>query len=233
MILCESSVRFWARIRFQLNFVGTRCLCKQIIREQSGCAPLADCVDVYCDRGAFSVEESLRILEAGKAWGSEFGRMLNKSLIPDAATAELGATSVDHLERIDWAGVEAMAANETVAVLLPGAQLYLKDAAPPWRCFVKRACRWPLVRISIRFVASAQSLDLCHTGLLIQGFTIDEAVIGMTEMLVWLGATRFGLDWLGKCRIWRCLRPLRVSRRPSRVWFSIWLRIGRFMMVDW
>ena len=41
------------------------------------------------------------------------------------------AGRLEHLERLDAAGVAALAAHGTVAVLLPGAQLYLKDPPPP------------------------------------------------------------------------------------------------------
>ena len=66
-----SSRPSWGRTRFLPEFPGDRsAYVEQIIHEQLPiCAPLADCVDVYCDRGAFSLEESLRILDAGRALG--------------------------------------------------------------------------------------------------------------------------------------------------------------------
>ena len=173
---------------------------EQIIHEQLPiCAPLADCVDVYCDRGAFSVEESLRILEAGKALGLRVrahAEQVTHTGIA-AAAAELGATSVDHLERIDWAGVEAMAANETVAVLLPGAQLYLKDAAPPVALFREAGVPMAIGTDLNPGSSPVHNPWTCATlACLIQGFTIDEAVIGMTRN-AGLALGRPDLGWIG------------------------------------
>lgn len=78
--------------------------------------------DVFCDEGAFTLAESARILgrarELGlrlKAHSDEFA-----DLGCTALAAELGAHSVDHLVAASPAGMDAMAAAGTVAVLLPG-----------------------------------------------------------------------------------------------------------------
>lgn len=96
-------------------------------------APYAQMADVYCDVGAFELEDTRRILQAAKAAG--LGLRVHAEQVAHtgaaALAAELGATSADHLERLDAAGVQAMAQAGTVAVLLPGAMLYLRDAPPP------------------------------------------------------------------------------------------------------
>ena len=78
--------------------------------------------DVFCDEGAFTLQESARILgrarELGlplKAHSDEFA-----NLGCTAMAAELGARSIDHLVAASPAGMDAMAAAGTVAVLLPG-----------------------------------------------------------------------------------------------------------------
>ena len=94
---------------------------------------LADQVDVYCDRGAFTVEESEHILRKGIALGLG-GRIHAEQVDFTGATsmaAAVGAISADHLERLDDDGVKAMAAAGMIAVLLPGARLYLRDPNPP------------------------------------------------------------------------------------------------------
>jgi imidazolonepropionase len=106
----------------------------QVIEEQlPRCAPLARCVDVYCDRGAFTLEEAEAILRRGIASGLRPRIHAEQVAFTGAAAmaARLGATSADHLEHIDAEGVEALARYGTVAVLLPGAMLYLRDQAPP------------------------------------------------------------------------------------------------------
>ncbi len=99
----------------------------------AACAPLADAIDVYCDRGAFTLEEARRVLEAGRAAGLGLRVHAEQVAFTGAArmAAELGAWSADHLERLDGDGARAMADAGTVAVLLPGAMLYLRDSAPP------------------------------------------------------------------------------------------------------
>jgi imidazolonepropionase len=97
------------------------------------CAPFARAIDVYCDRGAFSLAEAARILAAGRAAGlavRAHAEQVTHTGIA-ALAASLGASSCDHLERIDGDGVATMARAGTVAVLLPGAMLYLRDAPPP------------------------------------------------------------------------------------------------------
>ena len=91
---------------------------------------LTDFIDVYCDRGAFTVEETEAILTAGAALG--LGLKCHAEQVAftgAAAAARLGATSVEHLEHVDDAGIEAPPAG--TAVLLPGAAPARRRA--PWR----------------------------------------------------------------------------------------------------
>src|SRR4030095_12412424 len=118
-----------------------RAYVRQVIDEQlPRCAPLADCIDVYCDRGAFTLDEAgeilsprrAAILPAGGARGLRLraqAEQVDHTGIAEAAAA-LGATSVDHLERIDDRGIAAMAAHGTVAGVLPAAQGYLPELLP-------------------------------------------------------------------------------------------------------
>jgi len=78
-------------------------------------------VDVFCEEGAFSLNQSRRILEAARALGyplkihaDEFGNLGGASL-----AAELGAVSADHLVKTSPADIEALAASGTSAVSLP------------------------------------------------------------------------------------------------------------------
>jgi imidazolonepropionase len=95
----------------------------------------ADACDVFCDAGFFSLAEAERILSAAAARG--LGVRLHAEQLARTGAAELGvrlgATSVDHLEHLDPAGVAALAASSTVATLLPGPALLLRGALPPAR----------------------------------------------------------------------------------------------------
>jgi imidazolonepropionase len=97
------------------------------------CRALAVGIDVYCDRGAFTIDETERILRAGRDAGLALHVHAEQVAHTGAAAlaASLGALSADHLERIDDTGIRAMADAGTVAVLLPGAMLVLRDTPPP------------------------------------------------------------------------------------------------------
>ena len=158
---------------------------RQIIEEQLPlCAPVADFVDVYCDRGAFDLDESMAILRAGKELGLKVrahAEQVTYTGIAEAA-AHLGALALDHLERIDDAGVAAMQAAGTTAVLLPGAQLYLKDTPPPVAAF--REAGVPMAVGTDLNPGSSPLHDLwtaATLSCLIQGLTIEEAVLGITR----------------------------------------------------
>lgn len=88
---------------------------------------LADYTDVFCDRGAFDVAESRRVLLAARAAGLGL-RVHANELGPTGGAllaAELGAASADHLLHIDADDRAALARAGVVAVMLPGTSLVL------------------------------------------------------------------------------------------------------------
>ncbi len=78
--------------------------------------------DVFCDKGAFTLAQSRRVLEAAKAWGMDLKIHADefKTLGGAALAAELGATSADHLICTPEEELRLLAEAGTVAVLLPG-----------------------------------------------------------------------------------------------------------------
>ncbi|PXY34033.1 imidazolonepropionase [Prauserella flavalba] len=97
----------------------------------AACAPLARWVDVFCDRGAFDVDEARTVLAAGMAAGL-VPRLHAGQLGPGPGirlAVELGAASVDHCTYTTDADVEALAAGTTVATLLPGVEFSTRS---PW-----------------------------------------------------------------------------------------------------
>jgi len=95
---------------------------------------LAEFCDVFCDRGAFTVEESKRVLQAGRQWGLA-PRMHAEQLSRSGATrlaVLLRAASCDHLEYVNKSDIRALGKSETVATLLPGCDFHLglKKYAP-------------------------------------------------------------------------------------------------------
>ncbi|HWH81123.1 MAG TPA: imidazolonepropionase [Burkholderiaceae bacterium] len=94
---------------------------------------LADAVDAFCERIAFSPAQTRRVFEAARVHGLPV--KLHAEQLSNqggaALAAEFGALSADHLEYLDEAGVAALARAGTVAVLLPGAYYFLRDTQPP------------------------------------------------------------------------------------------------------
>ena len=99
---------------------------------------LASFCDVFCEKGYFELEESERILMAGK----------NAGMIPKVHAEELtsmggaqlaarvGAVSADHLECISEQGIAALKDGNVVATLLPGVSFYLNHGYAPARTLI-------------------------------------------------------------------------------------------------
>ncbi len=109
-------------------------LLEENLLPEIGEARLAEFCDVFCDRGAFSVEESKRVLQAGRQWGLA-PRMHAEQLSRTGATRLailLRAASCDHLEYVNQGDIRALGKSETVAMLLPGCDFHLelKQYAP-------------------------------------------------------------------------------------------------------
>jgi imidazolonepropionase len=108
-------------------------LIERLIPEVAG-QKLAEFCDVFCDRGAFSRQQSQRILEAGQRHGLA-PRLHAEQLTRTGAAqlaVQLGATSCDHLEQVNKADIRALGESATVATLLPGCDFHLglKEFAP-------------------------------------------------------------------------------------------------------
>jgi imidazolonepropionase len=103
----------------------------------TACAPHARWIDVFCDRGAFDVDETRTILKAGADAGLGL-RMHASQLGPGKGiqlAVELGAASVDHCTFADDSDLEALAAGTTVATLVPGAEFSTRAQWPDGRRF--------------------------------------------------------------------------------------------------
>jgi imidazolonepropionase len=89
---------------------------------------LADYIDVFCEENYFSLEESLRIISAGKEYGLEAKVHVNQfnSLGAVPAMINRGALSLDHLEVMTEADIESICESNTIACLLPGCSHFLE-----------------------------------------------------------------------------------------------------------
>ena len=98
-------------------------------------ADSAKWIDVFCDRGAFSVEQARKILTAGKALGLQ-PRIHANQLQQGGGiqlAVELDCASADHCSHFDKADIEALAGSNTVATLLPGAEFSTRATYPDAR----------------------------------------------------------------------------------------------------
>lgn len=99
---------------------------------------LADYIDAFCEKVAFSVEETEQIIKAGEQYGlkakihtNQFNCMGGIELC-----VENNALSVDHLEVVTDAEIECLKHSNTIATLLPSAPFFLSDPYQPGRKLV-------------------------------------------------------------------------------------------------
>ena len=96
---------------------------------------LADYVDVFCDRGFFTVEETARIIETGAKYGMRAKIHANELAV--SGGVEVGvrynALSVDHLESMGDEQIDALRGSCTMPTMLPGCAFFLGISYPPAR----------------------------------------------------------------------------------------------------
>ncbi len=98
---------------------------------------LAEFIDCFCDRGAFSVEDCRRVFEAGRRFG--LVPRIHAEQLSRTGAARLGiefdAASADHLDKISAADMRALGRSNVIATLLPGANFHLglKSYPPAWK----------------------------------------------------------------------------------------------------
>lgn len=174
---------------------------------------LADFCDVFVERGAFSVAEGERVLRAGLARGLR--PKVHADQLSAGGGAELaarvGATSADHLEHATDAGIAALAAAGTVAVLLPGAALFLgSDDRPPARRLIEAG------------VAVALATDCnpgtCMTENLLLMLTLGMSRLGMTAREVLEAVTIHAARAVGREQV---AGTLEVGRPADLVVFDV------------
>ena len=99
---------------------------------------LAEFVDVFCDRGFFTVEQTRQIVTAAAEYGMRAKIHANELDFSGGVQlgVELGALSVDHLESSGDTEIAALKGSKTIPTLLPGAAFFLGMSYPPARKMV-------------------------------------------------------------------------------------------------
>ncbi|ODC03518.1 imidazolonepropionase [Terasakiispira papahanaumokuakeensis] len=172
-------------------------VCQEMI-PAAAAAGLADAVDVFCEKIAFSVEQCERIFKAAQQHGLPIKIHAEQlsNLGGTAMAARHGALSADHIEYLDDHGIAAMREANTVAVILPGAFHTLRETQQP----PIEALRQAGVPMAIATDANPGSSPLFMPTLMLNlactlfRMTPQEALAGMTAH----GATALGLEGLGR-----------------------------------
>lgn len=96
---------------------------------------LADYIDVFCEKVAFSVEETDRIIKAGLKYGLKPKIHTNQFNCMGGIQTSVknGAISVDHLEVVNEEEIECLKESNTIGTLLPSAPFFINDHYPPAR----------------------------------------------------------------------------------------------------
>ncbi len=146
---------------------------------------LIDAVDAFCEGIAFSPEQVARVFEAARAAGLPVKLHADQlsNLHGAALAARFEALSADHLEWTDAAGVAAMAASGTVAVLLPGAFHMLRETRlPPIAAFRARGVAMALATDCNPGTSPMTSLLLAmNFGAVLFGLTVEECLLAVTR----------------------------------------------------
>ena len=88
---------------------------------------LADYVDIFCEKGYFTVEDTIRLLEAASKLGIQAKTHVNQfnSIGGVEASVKLGALSVDHLEEMEEQDFEALKNSDCMPTILPSCSFFL------------------------------------------------------------------------------------------------------------
>ena len=186
---CDTVATFLGAHALPPEFAGRQSayvelVCRDMIPAVAA-AGLADAVDAFCERIAFSRQETALVFEAARSHGLPV--KLHADQLSDTGGAALAARfkalSADHLEFTADAGVEAMAAAGTVAVLLPGAFYFLREQRPPPIAALRRH-GVPIALASDCNPGTSPALSLLlmlNLGCTLFRLTPEEALAGVTR----------------------------------------------------
>lgn len=194
-------------------------ICQEIIPAAAE-AGLADAVDVFCEHIGFSLAQTEQVYLAANQYDLAVkGHMEQLSNLGGSTlAAHFGALSVDHLEHLDSAGIQALAHRGVVATLLPTAFYFLKETKLPPVEALRRAGVPMAVSSDINpgtapIVSLRMAMNMACT---LFGLTPLEAMAGVTRHAARalgeqerLGQLRVGMqaDFL----VWNCAHPAEIS----------------------
>ncbi|TYC99038.1 imidazolonepropionase [Arthrobacter echini] len=193
------SARIAAGVADEVTFLGAHLVPRDWDADEYTdlvCGPMLDAVrpyvrwaDVFCEAGAFTPEQSRRVLQACAAAGLGL-RVHGNQLGPGAGTrlaVEFGAASVDHVNHLSDADVDALGASwsgggaGTVATCLPACDLSTRQPFPPARRLLEAGAQLALASNCNPGTSYTSSMGFCvATAVLQMGLTVHEAVRAAT-----------------------------------------------------
>ncbi|MFH1011607.1 MAG: imidazolonepropionase [bacterium] len=140
-------------------------ICEKMLPAVAG-ERFAEAVDIFCEEGAYTVEESRRVLLRARELGlqikihaNQFGHFGGARL-----AAEIGAMSADHLEYLNDEEIATLIEKEIICVLLPACVFFLGNLPyPPARKLIERGARVAIATDMNPGSAMTESLPLCQT----------------------------------------------------------------------
>lgn len=146
-------------------------------------APSVGWIDVFCERGAFTEEQSRRVLAAGRQKGLGL-RVHGNQLGPGPGVrlaVEMNAASVDHVNYVSDEDIAALAASDTVATVLPACDLSTREPLAPARRLLDAGVSVAIASNLNPGTSYTSSMNFCvATAVLQQHLSLDEAIAAAT-----------------------------------------------------
>ncbi|MDO5097711.1 MAG: imidazolonepropionase [Corynebacterium sp.] len=140
-------------------------------------------IDVFCERGAFTEEQSRRVLAAGRQKGLGL-RVHGNQLGPGPGVrlaVEMNAASVDHVNYVSDEDIAALAASDTVATVLPACDLSTREPLAPVRRLLDAGVSVAIASNLNPGTSYTSSMNFCvATAVLQQHLSLEEAIAAAT-----------------------------------------------------
>lgn len=141
-------------------------------------------IDVFCDRGAFDLDQARAVLQAGITAGLapriHANQLANLGAVQLAV--ELGCASADHLSQLNSADIEALAGSQTVATFLPGAEFSTRSSYPNAKALFEAGATVAIATDCNPGSSYTTSMPFCiAVAVREMGFTPEQALLAATR----------------------------------------------------
>ena len=187
------SIEIAAEFTSQVTFLGAHVTpkdsspelyLKSVIEEMIPRAKAAKWIDVFCDQGAFNLEQSREVLLAGMEHGLK--PRLHGNQIANIGAVELAcevdAASIDHCTYLDESDIETLASSNTVATLLPGVEFSTNSPYPDASKLIEAGVKVALATDCNPGTSFTSSMPFCIAlAVREMNFTVEQALWAATR----------------------------------------------------